>query len=135
MTTLYEGAFAKLNKNSVPTNSIILVGFLGCLYSITQQFDMLTDLAVFSCWIFYTLTFACVMTLRRKQPNLDRKYKVPLYPVIPILAIVSGLYVIASQLFMSGINTTIRSFISIGITLIGLPVYLLSRRHYARKSA
>ena len=75
------------------------------------------------------------MTLRRKQPDLERKYKVPLYPVIPILAIVSGLYVIASQLFMSGINTTIRSFISIGITLIGLPVYLLSRRHYARKSA
>ena len=134
-TIPFSGAFAKLNKNDVPTNSIILIGFLACIYSLTKQFDMLTDLAVFSCWIFYTLTFACVMTLRRKQPDLERKYKVPLYPVIPILAIVSGLYVIASQLFMSGINTTIRSFISIGITLIGLPVYLLSRRHYARKSA
>ena len=134
-TIPFSGAFAKLNKNDVPTNSIILIDFLACIYSLTKQFDMLTDLAVFSCWIFYTLTFACVMTLRRKQPDLERKYKVPLYPVIPILAIVSGLYVIASQLFMSGINTTIRSFISIGITLIGLPVYLLSRRHYARKSA
>ena len=134
-TIPFSGAFAKLNKNDVPTNSIILIGFLACIYSLTKQFDMLTDLAVFSCWIFYTLTFACVMTLRRKQPDLEREYKVPLYPVIPILAIVSGLYVIASQLFMSGINTTIRSFISIGITLIGLPVYLLSRRHYARKSA
>lgn len=134
-TIPFSGAFAKLNKNDVPTNSIILIGFLACIYSLTKHFDMLTDLAVFSCWIFYTLTFACVMTLRRKQPDLERKYKVPLYPVIPILAIVSGLYVIASQLFMSGINTTIRSFISIGITLIGLPVYLLSRRHYARKSA
>ena len=134
-TIPFSGAFAKLNKNDVPTNSIILIGFLACIYSLTKQFDMLTDLAVFSCWIFYTLTFACVMTLRRKQPDLERNYKVPLYPLIPILAIVSGLYVIASQLFMSGINTTIRSFISIGITLIGLPVYLLSRRHYARKSA
>ena len=134
-TIPFSGAFAKLNKNDVPTNSIILIGFLACIYSLTKQFDMLTDLAVFSCWIFYTLTFACVMTLRRKQPDLERKYKVPLYAVIPILAIVSGLYVIASQLFMYGINTTIRSFISIGITLIGLPVYLLSRRHYARKSA
>ena len=134
-TIPFSGAFAKLNKNDVPTNSIILIGFLACIYSLTKQLDMLTDLAVFSCWIFYTLTLTCVMTLRRKQPDLERKYKVPLYPVIPILAIVSGLYVIASQLFMSGINTTIRSFISIGITLIGLPVYLLSRRHYARKSA
>ena len=85
-----ERRFCQAEQNSVSTNSIILVGFLGCLYSVAQQFDMLTDLAVFSCWIFYTLTFACVMTLRRKQPNLDRKYKVPLYPVIPILAVPSS---------------------------------------------
>lgn len=130
----FSGAFAKLNKNSVPTNSIILVGFLGCLYSITQQFDMLTDLAVFSCWIFYTLTFACVMTLRRKQPNLDRKYKVPLYPVIPILAIVSGLYVMVSQLFLSGTKATLLSLGSIAVTLIGLPIYILTRKHYAKKA-
>ena len=130
----FSGAFAKLNKNSVPTNSIILVGFLGCLYSITQQFDMLTDLAVFSCWIFYTLTFACVMTLRRKQPNLDRKYKVPLYPVIPILAIVSGLYVMVSQLFLSGTKAPLLSLGSIAVTLIGLPIYILTRKHYAKKA-
>lgn len=130
----FSGAFAKLNKNSVPTNSIILVGFLGCLYSITQQFDMLTDLAVFSCWIFYTLTFACVMTLRRKQPNLDRKYKVPLYPVIPILAIISGLYVMVSQLFLSGTKATLLSLCSIAVTLIGLPIYILTRKHYAKKA-
>lgn len=95
---------------------------------------MLTDLAVFSCWIFYTLTFACVMTLRRKQPNLDRKYKVPLYPVIPILAIVSGLYVMVSQLFLSGTKATLLSLGSIAVTLIGLPIYILTRKHYAKKA-
>jgi APA family basic amino acid/polyamine antiporter len=82
---------AKLNGNLVPANSIILIGFLACLYSLIGQFNLLTDLAVFSCWIFYTLTFYCVIVLRKKMPDAERKYKVPCYPVIPIIAIASGM--------------------------------------------
>ena len=119
---------AKLNANLVPSNSIILIGFLAALYSLIGQFNLLTDLAVFSCWIFYTLTFYCVIVLRKKMPDAERKYKVPMYPVIPILAIASGLYVIVSQLFLSGSKATIMSLCSIGITLIGLPVYLAVKK-------
>ena len=122
----------KLNSKQVPANSIILIGFLACLYSLIGQFNLLTDLAVFSCWIFYTLTFACVIVLRKKQPNAERKYKVPLYPVVPILAIISGLYVVVSQLFLSGTKATIMSLCSIGITLLGLPVYLLVKKHSSK---
>lgn len=119
---------AKLNSKQVPTNSIILIGFLACLYSLIGQFNLLTDLAVFSCWIFYTLTFICVIKLRITHPNAERKYKVPLYPVIPALAILSGTYVVFSQLFLSGADKTIMSLCSIGITLLGLPVYLLCKK-------
>lgn len=118
----------KLNGKQVPANSVILIGFLACLYSLIGQFNLLTDLAVFSCWIFYTLTFVCVIKLRITHPKAERKYKVPLYPVIPILAIASGVYVVVSQLF----TATVMSMCSIGITLIGLPVYFLVRK-YARK--
>ncbi len=123
---------ARLNGNSVPPNSIILVGFLACLYSISGQFDMLTNLAVFSCWIFYTLTFMCVIKLRKTQPNAERKYKVPLYPVIPILAIASGVYVIISQLLLSGTQATLLSLASIAVTLLGLPLYLAAKKHYSK---
>ena len=119
---------AKLNSNLVPSNSIILIGFLACLYSLIGQFNLLTDLAVFSCWIFYTLTFYCVIVLRKKMPNAERKYKVPCYPVIPVLAIASGLYVIVSQLALSGLKATIMSVASIGITLLGLPVYWAAKK-------
>jgi APA family basic amino acid/polyamine antiporter len=103
------------------------VGRLDLIDGMTT-FDLLTNLAVFSCWIFYTLTFATVIKLRITHPNAERKYKVPLYPVVPILAIVSGLYVVFSQLFLSGMQTTIISLASIGITLLGLPVYLITKK-------
>ena len=125
-------ALSKLNAHSVPSNSVILVGVLACLYSISEQFDMLTNLAVFSCWIFYTLTFVCVIRLRHTHPELERKYKVPGYPVVPILAIISGVYVIISQLALSGLGNTLLSIGSIVVTLIGLPVYSAAKKRYSK---
>lgn len=130
----FSNTLSKINSNHVPANSIILIGFLACIFSITNQFDMLTDLAVFSSWIFYTMTFAAVMTYRRQAPDIERTYKVPLYPVVPILAILSGVYVIFSQLFTSGRSATMLSFFSIGVTLLGIPVYLLAQKYYKSKN-
>lgn len=129
-----SSVLGKLNGNQVPANSITLIGVLACIYSLIGQFDLLTDLAVFSCWIFYTLTFVCVIKLRRTHPNLERKYKVPLYPVVPLLAIASGLYVVVSQLFLSGTRAQIMSLVSVVITLIGLPVYLAVKK-FSKKTA
>ena len=131
-TLPFSAALGRLNGNHVPANSIILIGALACIYSLSGQFDMLTNLAVFSCWIFYTLTFACVIKLRRTHPELERKYKVPLYPVIPILAILSGVYVVVSQLFLSGKEATLLSIGSIVITLAGLPVYAAVKKRAAK---
>ncbi|MBQ6491301.1 MAG: amino acid permease [Atopobiaceae bacterium] len=127
-----SATLAQLNDRDVPANSIVLIGTLACLYSIVGNFDLLTDLGVFSCWVFYTLTFACVIHLRRTHPEWERTYRVPGYPVIPVLAIASGLYVIASQLFLSGTGALLMSLASVAITLVGLPVYYAVRRRAAR---
>jgi APA family basic amino acid/polyamine antiporter len=112
-----------LNDCHVPANSIILVGTLACLYSLSGEFDLLTDLGVFSCWVFYTLTFACVIRLRHTRPDARRTYRVPGYPMVPLLAILGGLYVIGSQLFLSGWRGLAMSLFSVAITLAGLPVF------------
>ena len=112
---------SKLNKAKTPANSIIFTGVISCLFALTGKYNLLTDLGVFSSWIFYTLTFIAVIAYRKQKPDLERSYKVPLYPVIPILAIASGLFVIANQLATS----TLYSLGSIAITLVGLPVYLI----------
>ena len=124
----YSEKLARLNSKLVPANAIILVGTLAALYSLIGQFDLLTDMGTFSCWIFYTLTFFCVIRMRRTHPELERKYKVPGYPVIPALAIASGVFVVASQLFMSGSRGRIMALASVAITLVGLPVYLLVQK-------
>lgn len=90
---------------------------------LSGQFNLLSDLSMFAIWAFYTLTFIGVIKLRKTQPDLKRPYKVPFYPVIPIISICSGLFVVIDQLFLAGMKSSMISLGGVIITLIGLPVY------------
>ena len=83
--------FGKLNKHGVPANATLFMAVLSVIYALSGQFNLLSDLSMFAIWAFYTLTFIGVIKLRKTQPDLKRPYKVPFYPVIPIISICSGL--------------------------------------------
>ena len=123
--------FGKLNKNDVPANATLLMAVLSALYALSGQFNLLSDVAMFAVWSFYVLTFIGVMKLRKTHPNLNRPYKVPLYPIIPLIAIFSGLFVVLNQLLFAGAKSTMMSLGGVVITLIGLPVYSYMTKKYA----
>ena len=120
---LLPATFGKLNKNGVPANATLFMVVLSVIYALSGQFNLLSDLSMFAIWAFYTLTFIGVIKLRKTQPDLKRPYKVPFYPVIPIISICSGLFVVIDQLFLAGMKSSIISLGGFIITLIGLPVY------------
>ena len=117
--------FGKLNKHGVPANATLFMAVLSAIYALSGQFNLLSDLSMFAIWAFYTLTFIGVIKLRKTQPDLERPYKVPFYPVIPIISICSGLFVVIDQLFLAGMKSSMISLGGIIITLIGLPVYAI----------
>ena len=126
--------FGKLNKNDVPANATLLMAVLSALYALSGQFNLLSDLAMFAVWSFYVLTFIGVMKLRKTHPNLNRPYKVPLYPIIQLIAIFSGLFVVLNQLLFAGAKSTMMSLGGVVITLIGLPVYSYMTKKYANSN-
>ena len=120
---LLPAKFGKLNKNGVPANATLFMVVLSVIYALSGQFNLLSDLSMFAIWAFYTLTFIGVIKLRKTQPDLKRPYKVPFYPVIPIISICSGLFVVIDQLFLAGMKSSMISLGGVIVTLIGLPVY------------
>ena len=128
-------ALGKLSKNGVPANATLAMAVLSCLYALSGQFNLLTDLAIFAVWAFYTLTFIGVIKLRKDQPNLHRPYRVPLYPIVPMIAIACGVFVVVNQLFLSGMTNTMISLGGLVITLLGLPVYSYMNKNKANSEA
>lgn len=116
----FSGFFGKVSPGrGTPANALIFESVLAAIYALTGSADRLTDLAVFVLWIFFVMAVAGIFILRGKHKHLERPYKVPLYPVVPLIAIGGGIYILISTLLTSTTN----ALYGIGITLIGFPVY------------
>lgn len=58
--------------------------------------DYLWDSVSFGTLVAFSIVAISLMVLRRTHPEIERPYKVPLYPVVPILTVVVCVYVLAS---------------------------------------
>lgn len=106
-------------KYCTPINAGILEGVVTIIMILLGTFNQLTDMCIFVIWIFYVMSFLAVIKLRKSEPDLVRPYKVPLYPVIPAIAIIGGLYIVVNTLFTQPLNAGV----GILLSLIGLPIY------------
>ena len=73
------------------------------------------------------MSFVAVIILRKREPNMERPYKVPLYPIIPLIAILAGSFVLINTLF----TQFILAIIGILITTLGIPVYYYKKKQKA----
>ena len=128
---LFFPALGKINKNNVPGNSLLWQGIWASILILSGNFDQLTDMLIFTVFIFYGATSLGVFILRHKMPDAHRPYKVWGYPVVPAIFI---LFCIG--LFFNTIITRPREA-AIGMTLIlaGIPVYLYLKRKYSEKDS
>lgn len=108
-------------KFRTPANALIVEGILAVLYVFSGTFNTLTDLLVFVLWIFFTLGVLGVFILRKRTDKSQRPYQVPLYPLMPIIGIAGGIFILISTVM----TQTQNSLLGIGITLLGLPVFYI----------
>ncbi|KAF0333997.1 amino acid permease [Pediococcus acidilactici] len=120
----FSRALKRLSRTSVPYVAGLLQLVIALLMISVGSFDLLTDMLIFVMWIFNVLIFYAVIKLRRTQPELERPYRVPLYPLLPIVAILGGTFV----LVMTIINQPVLAITGIIITLLGIPVFLATNR-------
>jgi amino acid transporter len=72
-------------RTAVPTRAVIVATALGGVYVTVRSFEQLTDAFVAGYFPFYMLAVIAVFRLRASEPDLPRPFRVPLYPLPPIL--------------------------------------------------
>lgn len=113
-------------KFQTPLYASLFETVLAILFMLVGNPDRLSDIAIFVVFLFYGLAFYAVFLIRKKEDGRQNSlYKVPLYPLTPIVAIVGTLYIVGSTL----VDKPIDSFLSILVALAGIPLYkFLTRR-------
>jgi basic amino acid/polyamine antiporter, APA family len=115
-----------------PAFAIVTLTAWGALLAASGTFSQLLTYAVFTGWIFYALGALAVMMLRRSEPNAVRPFRVPGYPVTPILFVVAAIALVINTIVTQpGISS-----IGLAFVALGAPVFFIWRsRGRASRSA
>jgi APA family basic amino acid/polyamine antiporter len=106
-------------KFHTPGAGIILFGVWSSLLLLSGRFEDLYRMVIFTEWIFYGMTAAAVLVLRRKHPEMNRPYRVLAYPLVPILFVLVSIALLYSTLMTSPRE----SGIGLALIVAGLPFY------------
>jgi basic amino acid/polyamine antiporter, APA family len=87
-------------------------------------FDTLLSCTAPVFWAFFLLTGVSLFVLRVKDRTLPRPFKVPLYPVLPLIFVSTCIFMLYSAVDYAG-KLTLFGVIPV---LLGIPLYFLSRR-------
>jgi basic amino acid/polyamine antiporter, APA family len=107
-----------------PGACIVLLGVVSSVILLSGRYDELATLVIFPSWILYGMTAASVIVLRIKRPDMHRPYRVPGYPVVPIIFVLVAVALLYSTL----LNSPRESGIGLALIIAGLPFYFYWKR-------
>jgi nucleotide-binding universal stress UspA family protein/uncharacterized membrane protein len=120
------GIFAKIHpKKRTPHMAVFISGIFVALMAVTLPIEDIasaTDAMFLLLFVFVNLA---VINLRRNRPDLDRGFRVPLVPFIPLLATVINLGLAVVLFFYRPLGV----WVCVGYLMLGIALYYL----YARK--
>ena len=122
---VFFGRMANVHPRfGTPAFALLAAGIWSAVLAASGTFDVLLQYVVFVGWLFYSLGGLAVLVLRRTRPDAIRPFRVPGYPLTPILFVLSGAAIV--------VNTVVQSpqkgLIGLGATAAALPIYVVWRR-------
>jgi basic amino acid/polyamine antiporter, APA family len=115
---LLPGLFKAVHPRfRTPWISTLTVGFFVAALAASFPINMLAEMVNIGTLLAFIIVCAGVWIIRRREPDLQRPFKTPWVPVVPILGIVISAYLMY--------NLAITTWIRLGVWLvIGMFIYL-----------
>jgi amino acid transporter len=116
------------NRNT-PVNALLLQGGIALLLvalgtGTHDGFVMMVEYTAPVFWFFFLMVGISIFVLRRKHPEIERTFSVPLYPLTPLLFCATCLFMLYSSL----VYTSSGSLVGLGVLLTGIPLIFLNRK-------
>jgi amino acid transporter len=112
--------------NAFLAQAVISIGMVvgvALLWRGKEGFYVLLNVTAPVFYLFFLLTGLALFVLRRREPERDRPFRVPFYPLVPLLFCGWCGFLLWHILTKAGSEV----LVGVAILLAGLPLYLLSR--------
>lgn len=117
-----------LNRFNTPYAAVLAQGAWALVLLLLpgSSFSTMLDYSGPASWLFYALTGSTVIRLRYTEPDARRPFKVPFYPLPPILLCLMALFLIISSI----INSPLFCLLALGLVALSYPVWYCTKRYY-----
>jgi amino acid transporter len=116
-------------RANAPVNGLILQAAIALALvlfgSFTRRgFQTMVEFTAPVFWFFLLLAGLSLFVLRRKEMEVPRPFRVPLYPLTPLLFCLTCVYMLQASLSYTGVG----AIVGVAVLLAGLPILFLARR-------
>jgi len=84
-------------KHGIPHRSLVALGLVATVFCFFSLQQVITMLVVTRILLQFFLQHVGVMVLRAQRPDLERPFKIPLYPLPPVLAIAGFVFILVNR--------------------------------------
>jgi ethanolamine permease len=111
-------------KFRTPANALLVnmtIGIVTLLVLNKKTADIIT-ISVFGALTLYIVSMVALLRLRKKEPTLERPFKVPMYPIFPLVALTIAVVSFAA-LTIYNLKLALIYFLIIGVCYIAFKVF------------
>jgi basic amino acid/polyamine antiporter, APA family len=95
---LFFADFARVSERArIPQRAVLAIAACAILLALFNAFDALLSLVVVASWFFIGLAGAAVFVFRRREAAAANLFRVPLYPLVPAVFVLSSAAVVVSS--------------------------------------
>jgi ethanolamine permease len=98
-----------------PANALLLNMVIGIIALVTGKTSEIITISVFGALTLYMVSMIALLRLRKKEPMLDRPFKVPMYPVFPLVALSIAIFSF-SAMAIYNLKLVVFYFLLLGIS-------------------
>ncbi len=105
----------KINPRfQTPSNALLVNMAIGIIALLTGKTSEIITISVFGALTLYIVSMISLLRLRKEEPQLERPFKVPMYPLFPVIAlIIAAVSFVAMTIY--NLNLALIYFLLIGI--------------------
>jgi basic amino acid/polyamine antiporter, APA family len=113
---------------NTPANALLMQGSIALLLVLLgawarNGFVTMVEYTAPVFWFFFLLVGLSLFVLRTQEPGRPRPFRVPLYPLTPLIFCVTCVYMLHSSLAYTGPGAVV----GVGVLLVGVPLLSLAR--------
>ncbi len=110
------------SRFQTPSNALLINMVIGIVALLTGKTSEIITISVFGALTLYIISMISLLQLRKKEPQMIRPFKVPMYPAFPVIALfIAIISFVAMTIF--NLELAVIYFVLIGICYIAFKVF------------